>query len=53
MKSLLAATLCSALFVSLGAAAKVSYEGAKAIRVAVGDDVTVVANLISSLSLPS
>jgi hypothetical protein len=53
MKSSLARTLSSSLFASLGAAAKVSYEGAKAMHVAVGEDVTVVADLISSLSLPT
>jgi hypothetical protein len=53
MKSLLVISLHFALFMSLAAAAKVSYEGAKAMRVAVGEDITVVADLISSLSLPT
>jgi hypothetical protein len=53
MKPLLAISLRFSLFASLVAAARVSYEGAKAMRVAVGEDVTIVANLISSLSLPT
>lgn len=50
MKCFLATSLHLA---SWAAAAKVRYEGAKAMRVAVGEDVTVVADLISSLSLPT
>jgi hypothetical protein len=53
MKSLLTTTFCSALITTLAVAAKVSYEGAKAMRVAVGEDVTAVADLISTLSLPT
>jgi hypothetical protein len=53
MKSLLTTSVRFTLFASLAAAAKVSYEGAKAMRVAVGEDVTVVADLISTLSLPT
>jgi hypothetical protein len=53
MKSLLVISLHFALFTSLAAATKVSYEGAKAMRVAVGEDITALADLISSLSLPT
>jgi hypothetical protein len=51
--SLLARILCSVLFSALGVAAKANYDGAKAMRIAVAEDITIVADLISILSLPT
>ncbi len=51
MKSFLTTTLSSALLLTLGSAAKVSYDGAKAMRIAVGEDVVPVAQLIADLKL--
>jgi len=41
------------LGLSVGAVAKVSYDGAKAIRIPTGEDVTPVLDIIDKLSLPT
>jgi hypothetical protein len=45
--------LLTPVLLALGATARVSYEGAKAMRIAVGEDVVAVAQLIADLSLPT
>ena len=49
MKSL----LLSSFLLALGVSARVSYDGAKAMRITVGEDVVPVAQLIADLSLPT
>lgn len=53
MKTFRLSTLLAALQATLALSARVNYDGFKAVRIAVGDDITVVKNLIETLSLPT
>ena len=45
--------LLTPVLLALGATARVSYAGAKAMRISVGEDVVLVAQLIADLGLPT
>jgi hypothetical protein len=53
MKTFRLSTLLAVLEATLAFSARVNYDGSKAVRIAVGDDITAVKNLIETLSLPT